>query len=248
MRTHLTLATATACALGLALTACSGSSDNTPSKTTQKPVHSAPAESSSPAKDDSSSSTSANSLKPSTSASVDPANIKWGSTTTIIPKTGPIKLPAPKTQDAALETTFQIAQRYNSDSLTIRNSGSTDVGRVTPYVDGRLLAQIKLEAKEYKKRGIRTTGTPKLERILGQDGSYAGTGKVIGKDGKAIATKYSSVHLRICFDRSDVKIKNYHGKVDTEPRVVGYVNTQYNPTTKQWVLTEFATEDGDKTC
>jgi hypothetical protein len=89
---------------------------------------------------------------------VDPANIKWGSTTTIIPKTGPIKLPAPKTQDAALETTFQIAQRYTNDEIAITNSGSTDISRAKPYLSGRLLAQIKLEAKEFKKRNIRSTG------------------------------------------------------------------------------------------
>ncbi|MGO3089959.1 MAG: hypothetical protein ACTII7_09765 [Galactobacter sp.] len=252
MRHPLTLTAATACAAALLLTGCTNTDeDKDPNNSVQSPVHSAPAGSSAPTEEKTPSADASTSAKPSNSAGnnedANPANIIWGSKQRIIPKTGPIKLPAPKTSDAALETTFQIVQRYSNDSQTIRNSGSTDISRAEPYVTGRLLEQIKLEAKEFKKREIRSTGDVKLERILGQQDSYAGTGKVVGKDGKSIATKYSSVTLNLCVDNSAVKVT---GDVETpsETRRVFTAKSQYIPTTKTWTLSEYRPAENGATC
>lgn len=136
--------------------------------------------------------------EPSTTPAADPADVKWNSGIQVVPATGPVKLPAPKTEKAALETTFQLVQRHAEVEHRLERAKKTDTKEAEVFVVGRLLAQLKSDTKSIAKASWSFGGeAPNVERILGLTGSYARTMGVTGKDGTKKKTKYglSLIHI-----------------------------------------------------
>lgn len=180
----------------------------------------------------------------------DPASVKWASGVQVVPATGPVKLPAPKTEQAALETTFQLVQRYSRNAGEIKKAKSTDTKTVEPYVVGRLMAQLQADSKTFAAAKWTFTGGAKLERILGLTGSYARTMGVTGKDGKKKTAKFGATWLRYCSDSSDVEFKaGPDGKmprVAAQKRRVFEARAQYDAVNERWYLVDSLPVEGSK--
>lgn len=185
---------------------------------------------------------------PSVSASTDASTVPWAGGVQVVPSSGPVKLPAPKTQDAAMEVVFQMVQRNNIDIVRLYHAQSTDVSGVKPYVKGTMLDQIESDAKAYKR--IKFSGTPRIERILEPKNSWATTGEVTTKEGEKVRTKYGSVRLQVCADNSDVKLTDAPKGtvVDKVKRRVFTADAFYYPTEQRWFLTSYKEADGNPTC
>lgn len=187
---------------------------------------------------------------PPTTPAADPADVKWNSGIQVVPATGPVKLPAPKTEKAALETTFQLVERYVTMTDRIERAKSTDTKPVEPFVSGRLLAQLKIDTKTYAAAKWTFTGNAEVERVLGLNGSYARTMGVTGKDGTKKKAKYGATWLRYCADSSGVKnVAGPDGKLPqtaAQKRRLFEAQAQYDSVNGLWYLVENRAIEGSK--
>jgi len=165
-----------------------------------------------------------------------------------VPLTGPVKLPAPKTEKAALEVTYEMVLRFGDLQTRTKRAKSTDTKAAEDFVTGQPLAQFSSDVKAYAEADWTFSGTSRQERILNLHGSYARTAQSRDKDGKLVKVPFGATWLRYCADTTDVEI--VAGKSGQKPtlapqkRRIFEAQALYNANTGRWFLTAYAAVEG----
>lgn len=172
----------------------------------------------------------------------DAATAEWGSEVNVIPSSGPVKVAAPKSEEAALEVTYELAQRYGKLEQDLERAKKTGMKPVQEFVAGRLLAQLEADTKIFAKASWTFTGESKADRLGSLDGSYARTAQAKGKDGKTQKVPFGATWLRYCVDASDIKlVLGKDGKkpvMTSQDRRLFEAQALYNANTGRWFLIE----------